>query len=160
VSSLIYSQYYLLLILTAAFRFPLSNLLLKIMSSPRKSRSCLPVFILLLTFSSAYCDESTFDCLEIKIGVFWGIPAIYHPSSGLIRRIPLITLLCVFDRHPRKLFFLFLLVDIRMHWMPVLFFTDLFDRCHLAAVQPSQLFFMMLDLEIRGGGDDLVGNFF
>jgi hypothetical protein len=116
--------------------------------------------MLLMRFNSAYCDGGTFDCLEVEISVFGCIPAVYHPSSHLVCRISLISLLCVFYGDARKLFFFFFLVHVRVHRKPMLFLGDFFDRCDLTAVQSPHLFFMMLDLEVRGGGDKFVGDFF
>lgn len=47
----------------------------------------------------------------------------------------------------------------RVDRMTMLFLGDFFDRDHFTAIHPSHLFFMMLDFEVRGGGDELVGDF-
>jgi hypothetical protein len=116
--------------------------------------------MLLLIFNSAYCDECTFDCLEVKVGVFGGVASIYNSSPDFICRISFISLLCVFDRNPWKLFFFFFFISVCMYWMSMLFSIDFLNRNHLTAIQSSHFFFVMFDLEIGGSGDKLVCHLF
>lgn len=156
-SSLIYNQYSLLLMRTAAFRFPLSNLLLKMTSSPRKSRSCL-YSLLLFTFNSVYCDEHTFDCLQVEVGVLGGVAAVYHSSPNFVCWVSLIPLFSVFYRDARELFFFFFFVCVGMNWMVVLFPGDFFYGGHFAAIQPPHFFFVMFYLKVGGCWDELGGD--
>lgn len=153
-----YSQYSRLLILTAAFRFPLSNLLLKTTSSPRKSRSCLPVSPLPARFKSAYCDEGTLDSLEVEVGVLGRVPAVHHPPPHPVRRIALVPLFGVLDGYAGKLLLLLFLVHVRVDRMAMLFLGHFFDGGHLAAIEAPHLFLVMLDFEVGGGRDELAGD--
>jgi hypothetical protein len=115
---------------------------------------------LLVRFKSAYCDEGTLDSLEVEVGVLGSVPAVHHPPPHLVRRIALVPLFCVFYRHAGKLLLLLFLVHMRVNRMPMLFLGHFFDRGHLAAIEASDLFLMMLDFEVGGGRDELGGDLF